>query len=144
QRGMTHDGLGHYLSQIITKAPGSTADIKSILRETRTDVAVNFLPGGSERAAKVYCEQVRGAGCGFVNCIPGFIAREEYWRRRFEDRGLPVVGDDVKSQVGATNIPRILTKLFMDRGVRLERTSQLNVGGNTDFYNMLERQRLHS
>src|SRR5882762_1635983 len=118
QRGMTHDGLGHYLSQIITKAPGSTADIKSILRETRTDVVVNFLPV--------------------------FIAREEYWRRRFEDRGLPVVGDDVKSQVGATIIHRILTKLFMDRGVRLERTSQLNVGGNTDFYNMLERQRLHS
>jgi myo-inositol-1-phosphate synthase len=144
QRGMTHDGLGHYLSQIITKAPGSTADIKSILRETRTDVVVNFLPVGSEMATKWYVEQVLDAGCGFVNCIPVFIAREEYWRRRFEDRGLPVVGDDVKSQVGATIIHRILTKLFMDRGVRLERTSQLNVGGNTDFYNMLERQRLHS
>ena len=144
QRGMTHDGLGHYLSQVITKAPGTTADIKGILRETRTDVVVNFLPVGSEMATKWYVEQVLDAGCGFVNCIPVFIAREEYWRRRFEDRGLPVVGDDVKSQVGATIVHRVLTKLFMDRGVRLERTSQLNVGGNTDFYNMLERERLAS
>ena len=144
QRGMTHDGLGHYLSQIITKAPGTTADITQILKETRTDVVVNFLPVGSEMATKWYVEQVLDAGCGFVNCIPVFIARESYWRRRFEDRGLPIVGDDVKSQVGATIIHRVLTKLFMDRGVRLERTSQLNVGGNTDFYNMLERQRLAS
>jgi myo-inositol-1-phosphate synthase len=144
QRGMTHDGLGHYLSQVITKAPGATADITNILRETRTDVVVNFLPVGSEMATKWYVEQVLDAGCGFVNCIPVFIARESYWRRRFEERGLPVVGDDVKSQVGATIVHRILTKLFMDRGVRLERTSQLNVGGNTDFYNMLERERLQS
>ena len=144
QRGMTHDGLGHYLSQMITKAPGTTADIANILRETRTDVVVNFLPVGSEMATKWYVEQVLEAGCGFVNCIPVFIARESYWRRRFEERGLPVVGDDVKSQVGATIVHRILTKLFMDRGVRLERTSQLNVGGNTDFYNMLERERLVS
>lgn len=144
QRGMTHDGLGHYLSQIITKAPGTTADITNILRETRTDVVVNYLPVGSEMATKWYVEQVLDAGCGFVNCIPVFIARENYWRRRFEDRGLPIVGDDVKSQVGATIIHRVLTKLFMDRGVRLERTSQLNVGGNTDFYNMLERERLAS
>lgn len=144
QRGMTHDGLGHYLSQVITKAPGRTADIAGILRETRTDVVVNFLPVGSEMATKWYVEQVLEAGCGFVNCIPVFIAREDYWRRRFEDRGLPVVGDDVKSQVGATIVHRVLTKLFMDRGVRLDRTSQLNVGGNTDFYNMLERQRLVS
>jgi len=144
QRGMTHDGLGHYLSQVITKAPGATADIANILRETRTDVVVNFLPVGSEMATKWYVEQVLDAGCGFVNCIPVFIARESYWRRRFEERGLPVVGDDVKSQVGATIVHRILTKLFMDRGVRLDRTSQLNVGGNTDFYNMLERQRLAS
>ncbi|HET8577107.1 MAG TPA: inositol-3-phosphate synthase [Methylomirabilota bacterium] len=143
-RGMTHDGLGHYLSQVITKAPGPTADITGILRETRTDVVVNFLPVGSEMATKWYVEQVLDAGCGFVNCIPVFIAREEYWRRRFEERGLPVVGDDVKSQVGATIVHRALAKLFMDRGVRLERTSQLNVGGNTDFYNMLERQRLES
>ncbi|HEV8456907.1 MAG TPA: inositol-3-phosphate synthase [Methylomirabilota bacterium] len=143
-RGMTHDGLGHYLSQVITKAPGPTADIAGILRETRTDVVVNFLPVGSEMATKWYVEQVLDAGCGFVNCIPVFIAREHYWRRRFEERGLPVVGDDVKSQVGATIVHRALAKLFMDRGVRLERTSQLNVGGNTDFYNMLERQRLAS
>ncbi len=143
-RGMTHDGLGHYLSQVITKASGPTADIAGILRETRTDVVVNFLPVGSEMATKWYVEQILEAGCGFVNCIPVFIARESYWRHRFEERGLPVVGDDVKSQVGATIVHRVLTKLFMDRGVRLERTSQLNVGGNTDFYNMLERQRLVS
>ena len=144
QRGMTHDGLGHYLSQVITKAPGTTADITQILKETRTDVVVNFLPVGSEMATKWYVEQVLDAGCGFVNCIPVFIARENYWRRRFEDRGLPIVGDDVKSQVGATIIHRILTHLFMARGVRLEHTSQLNFGGNTDFYNMLERDRLQS
>jgi myo-inositol-1-phosphate synthase len=143
-RGMTHDGLGHYLSQVITKAPGATADIAGILRETRTDVVVNFLPVGSEMATKWYVEQVLDAGCGFVNCIPVFIAREHYWRRRFEERALPVVGDDVKSQLGATIVHRLLTKLFMDRGVRLDHTSQLNVGGNTDFYNMLERQRLES
>ena len=143
-RGMTHDGLGQYLSQVITKATGPTADITGILRETRTDVVVNFLPVGSEMATKWYVEQILDAGCGFVNCIPVFIARESYWRRRFEERGLPVVGDDVKSQVGATIVHRVLTKLFMDRGVHLERTSQLNVVGNTDFYNMLERQRLVS
>jgi myo-inositol-1-phosphate synthase len=143
-RGMTHDGLGQYLSRVITKAPGPTADITGILRETRTDVVVNFLPVGSEMATKWYVEQVLDAGCGFVNCIPVFIAREEYWRRRFEDRGLPVVGDDVKSQLGATILHRVLAKLFMDRGIRLEHTSQLNVGGNTDFYNMLERERLVS
>ncbi len=144
QRGMTHDGLGHYLAQMIKKAPGSTADIAGTLRDTATNIVVNFLPVGSEMATKWYVEQVLDAGCGFVNCIPVFIARESYWRRRFEERGLPVVGDDVKSQVGATIVHRILTKLFMDRGVRLDRTSQLNVGGNTDFYNMLERQRLAS
>jgi myo-inositol-1-phosphate synthase len=144
QRGMTHDGLGTYLSQMIRKAPGSTADIANILRETKTDVVVNYLPVGSEMATKWYVEQILEAGCAFVNCIPVFIAREAYWRRRFEDRGLPVVGDDVKSQVGATIVHRVLTRLFMDRGVRLERTSQLNFGGNTDFYNMLERDRLAS
>jgi myo-inositol-1-phosphate synthase len=143
-RGMTHDGLGHYLSQLITKAPGSTADIVNILRETGTHVVVNFLPVGSEMATKWYVEQVLDAGCGFVNCIPVFIAREAYWQRRFEEKGLPVVGDDVKSQVGATIVHRVLTRLFMDRGVRLDHTSQLNVGGNTDFYNMLERDRLAS
>jgi myo-inositol-1-phosphate synthase len=144
QRGMTHDGIGQYLAKVIRKAPGSTADITGILRETGTQVVVNFLPVGSEMATKWYVEQVLEAGCGFVNCIPVFIAREQYWRRRFEDRGLPVVGDDVKSQVGATIIHRVLTRLFMDRGVRLDRTSQLNFGGNTDFYNMLERERLVS
>jgi myo-inositol-1-phosphate synthase len=143
-RGMTHDGLGTYLSQMIKKAPGSTADIANILRETKTDVVVNYLPVGSEMATKWYVEQILDAGCAFVNCIPVFIAREAYWRRRFEDRGLPLVGDDVKSQVGATIVHRVLTRLFMDRGVRLERTSQLNFGGNTDFYNMLERDRLVS
>jgi myo-inositol-1-phosphate synthase len=144
QRGMTHDGLGLYLSQMIKKAPGSTADIANILRDTKTDVVVNYLPVGSEMATKWYVEQILDAGCAFVNCIPVFIAREAYWRRRFEDRGLPVVGDDVKSQVGATIVHRVLTRLFMDRGVRLDRTSQLNFGGNTDFYNMLERERLTS
>src|SRR5262244_3944982 len=144
QRGMTHDGLGHYLSQMIKKAPGSTADIAGTLRDTNTDVVVNFLPVGSEMATKWYVEQILDAGCGFVNCIPVFNAREEYWRRRFEERGLPIVGDDVKSQVGATIVHRILTKLFMDRGVHMEHTSQLNVGGNTDFLNMLERSRLAS
>jgi len=143
-RGMTHDGLGQYLSRIITKAPGQTDDIVGILKETRTDVVVNYLPVGSEEATKWYVEQVLAAGCAFVNCIPVFIAREDYWQRRFAERGLPIIGDDIKSQVGATIVHRVLTRLFRDRGVRLERTSQLNVGGNTDFMNMLERSRLES
>jgi myo-inositol-1-phosphate synthase len=143
-RGMTHDGLGEYLSKIIQKAPGPTADIVKILKDTKTDVVVNYLPVGSEEATKWYVEQVLDAGCGFVNCIPVFIAREKYWQKRFTDRGLPVIGDDIKSQVGATIVHRILTRLFRERGVRLERTSQLNVGGNTDFLNMLERSRLES
>jgi myo-inositol-1-phosphate synthase len=143
-RGMTHDGLGKYLSEIITKAPGPTADIAAILRQTRCDVVINYLPVGSEMATKWYVEQVLDAGCAFVNCIPVFIAREDYWQRRFLDRGLPIVGDDIKSQVGATIVHRMLTHLFRERGVRLERTSQLNVGGNTDFLNMLERERLES
>ena len=144
QRGMTHDGLGLYLSKIIEKAPGPTADIVKILKETRTDVVINYLPVGSEEATKWYIEQVLTAGCGFVNCIPVFIAREKYWQKRFEERGLPVIGDDIKSQVGATIVHRVLTRLFRDRGVKLERTYQLNFGGNTDFYNMLERSRLES
>ncbi len=143
-RGMTHDGLGKYLSQIIQKAPGPTDDIVGILRETRTDVVVNFLPVGSEMATKWYVEQILDAGCGFVNCIPVFIASQAYWQRRFEERGLPVIGDDIKSQVGATIVHRVLTHLFRQRGVRLERTYQLNFGGNTDFLNMLERERLES
>jgi len=143
-RGMTHDGLGKYLSQVIQKAPGPTADIVSILKETQTHIVLNYLPVGSEEATKWYIEQVLTAGCGFVNCIPVFIAREKYWQQRFEERGLPVIGDDIKSQVGATIVHRVLTRLFRDRGVRLDRTYQLNFGGNTDFFNMLERERLQS
>jgi len=144
QRGMTHDGLGLYLSKIIEKAPGPTADIVRILKDTKTDVVLNYLPVGSEEATKWYVEQVLAAGCGLINCIPVFIAREKYWQRRFEQKGLPVIGDDIKSQVGATIAHRVLTRLFRDRGVKLERTYQLNFGGNTDFYNMLERSRLES
>jgi len=143
-RGMTHDGLGKYLSQVIEKAPGPTADIVGILKETRTDVVVSYLPVGSEMATKWYVEQILDAGCAFVNCIPVFIAREKYWQHRFAERGLPVIGDDIKSQVGATITHRVLTRLFRDRGVRLDRTYQLNFGGNTDFLNMLERERLES
>ena len=143
-RGMTHDGLGKYLSKIITKAPGPTANIVQILKDTKTHVVVNYLPVGSEEATKWYIEQVLAAGCGFVNCIPVFIGRESYWQSRFTERGLPVIGDDIKSQVGATITHRVLTRLFQDRGVKLERTYQLNIGGNTDFYNMLERERLES
>jgi myo-inositol-1-phosphate synthase len=144
QRGMTHDGLGKYLSQVIEKAPGSTCDIVEILKETKTDVVLSYLPVGSEEATKWYVEQILTAGCGFVNCIPQFIAKEKYWQKRFEDRGLPIIGDDVKSQVGATITHRVLTRLFRDRGVKLLRTYQLNFGGNTDFLNMLERERLES
>jgi myo-inositol-1-phosphate synthase len=143
-RGMTHDGLGKYLSQKITKAGGETADIVSILKETRTDVVVSYLPVGSEQATKWYVEQILEAGCGFVNCIPVFIAREDYWDKRFKKAGLPVIGDDIKSQVGATITHRVLARLFHERGVKLKRTSQLNVGGNMDFFNMLERERLES
>ncbi len=144
QRGMTHDGLGHYVGQIVKKAPGATSDIVSILQETKTDVVVSYLPVGSEEATKWYVEQILDAGCGMVNCIPVFIGREAYWQKRFRDRGLPIVGDDIKSQVGATIVHRVLTRLFRDRGVRLDRTYQLNFGGNTDFMNMLERSRLES
>jgi myo-inositol-1-phosphate synthase len=144
QRGMTHDGLGYYLSQIIEKAPGDTVDIVKLLKDTRTDVVINYLPVGSEEATKWYVEQILEAGCGLVNCIPVFIAREAYWQKRFKERGLPVIGDDIKSQVGATIAHRVLTRLFLERGVKLDRTSQLNVGGNTDFLNMLERSRLES
>ena len=143
-RGMTHDGLGKYLSQILKKAPGPTADIVKILKDTKTDVVVNYLPVGSEMATKWYVEQILEAGCAFVNAIPVFIASSEYWGKRFEERGLPIIGDDIKSQVGATILHRVLTSLFVDRGVRLDRTYQLNFGGNTDFMNMLERERLES
>jgi myo-inositol-1-phosphate synthase len=143
-RGMTHDGLGKYLSQIVTKAPGPTDDIVGILKDTQTDVVVNFLPVGSEMATKWYVEQVLEAGCAFVNGIPVFIASQDYWARRFREARQPIIGDDIKSQVGATIVHRVLTSLFVDRGVKLERTYQLNFGGNTDFLNMLERERLES
>ena len=143
-RGMTHDGLGKYLSQVITKAPGPTADIVKLLKDSKTDVVINFLPVGSEMATKWYVEQVIEAGCAFVNGIPVFIASSEYWSKRFRDAKLPILGDDIKSQVGATILHRVLTTLFVDRGVRLDRTYQLNFGGNTDFLKMLERERLES
>jgi myo-inositol-1-phosphate synthase len=144
ERGMTHDGIGKYVSHLVHKAPGSTADIVGILKARGCDVVVNYLPVGSEMATKWYVEQVLAAGCGMVNCIPVFIAREKYWQSRFKDAGLPVIGDDVKSQVGATITHRVLARLFEDRGAKLDRTYQLNFGGNTDFLNMLERERLVS
>jgi myo-inositol-1-phosphate synthase len=143
-RGMTHDGLGKYVSTVVTKADGPTDDIVSILKETKTDVVVNFMPVGSEMATKWYVEQILDAGCALVNGIPVFIASSDYWGKRFEERGLPIIGDDIKSQVGATITHRVLTNLFKDRGVHLDRTYQLNFGGNMDFYNMLERERLES
>jgi myo-inositol-1-phosphate synthase len=143
-RGMTHDGLGKYLKQKITKAPGQTADIVGILKRTKADVLVCYLPVGSEAATKWYVEQALEAGVGFVNCLPVFIAREDYWDKRFRDAGLPIIGDDIKSQVGATIVHRQLARLFHERGVELQHTSQLNVGGNMDFFNMLERERLDS
>ncbi|MBI4297933.1 MAG: inositol-3-phosphate synthase [Chloroflexi bacterium] len=144
ERGMTHDGIGKYLAKVVTKAPGATAEITNILKERKTDVVINYLPVGSEMATKWYVEQVLNAGCALVNCIPVFIARQPDWQKRFKDRGLPIIGDDIKSQVGATITHRVLTRLFRDRGVKLERTYQLNFGGNTDFLNMLERERLES
>ncbi len=143
-RGMTHDGLGKYLSQILKKAPGPTSDIIKILKETKTDVVVSYLPVGSEMATKWYVEQILEAGCAFVNAIPVFISSSEYWADRFRQRNLPIIGDDIKSQVGATIVHRVLTSLFVDRGVKLDHTYQLNFGGNTDFLNMLERERLES
>ena len=143
-RGMTHDSIGKYLADVVHKAPGATSDIVKILRDSGTHVVVSYLPVGSEEATKWYVEQVLQAGCAMINCIPVFIAREQYWRNRFEEKKLPIIGDDIKSQVGATILHRVLTRLFVERGVRLERTYQLNFGGNTDFLNMLERERLMS
>lgn len=143
-RGMTHDGLGKYVSQVVEKAPGPTDNIVKILKDTKTDVVVSYLPVGSEMATKWYVEQILEAGCAFVNCIPVFIASQDYWAGRFRERGLPIIGDDIKSQVGATITHRVLTNLFKDRGIHLDRTYQLNFGGNMDFYNMLERERLES
>ena len=144
ERGMTHDSLGKYLSEVIVKDASSTVDIAKILKEREVDVVVNYLPVGSEDATKWYVEQVLAAGCAFVNCIPVFIGREDYWQKRFEEKGLPIIGDDIKSQFGATIVHRVLTRLMRERGIKLERTYQLNFGGNTDFYNMLERERLES
>jgi myo-inositol-1-phosphate synthase len=144
ERGMTHDGLGKFISEVVTKAPGETADVVGILKERQVDVVVNYLPVGSEEATKWYAEQVLAAGCAMVNCMPVFIAREGYWQKRFQEAGSPIIGDDIKSQVGATITHRVLTSLFRERGVKLERTMQLNVGGNSDFLNMLERERLES
>ena len=143
-RGMTHDGLGKYLSQILKKAPGPTDDVIKILKDTGTDVVVNYLPVGSEMATKWYVEQILEAGCGMVNAIPVFISSSPYWAPRFTEKKLPIIGDDIKSQVGATILHRMLASLFVDRGVRLDHTYQLNFGGNTDFMNMLERERLES
>jgi myo-inositol-1-phosphate synthase len=143
-RGMTHDGLGQYLKDVIPKSTASTDDIVGILKATKTDVVVSYLPVGSEMATKWYVEQVLEAGCAFVNCIPVFIASQPYWNKRFAQRRLPIIGDDIKSQVGATIVHRILTDLFRKRGVRVDKTYQLNFGGNTDFLNMLERERLAS
>ena len=144
ERGMTHDGLGKYVSQIVTKAPGDTADVARILKERKVDVVINYLPVGSEEATKWYVEQILTAGCALVNCIPVFIARGGHFQNRFKEMNIPIIGDDIKSQVGATITHRVLTRLFQDRGVKLERTYQLNFGGNTDFMNMLERERLDS
>jgi myo-inositol-1-phosphate synthase len=143
-RGPTHDGLGKYLSRTIRLAPGEPVNVVEVLKKTDTDVVVSYLPVGSEKATRWYAEQVLEAGCAFVNCIPVFIASDKDWRKRFESRGLPLIGDDIKSQVGATIVHRVLTNLFRERGVRLDRTYQLNFGGNTDFLNMLERERLES
>jgi len=143
-RGETLDGVGKYLADVIELSPEPSVDVAEVLRETETDVVVNFLPVGSERATHWYVEQVLDAGCALVNGIPVFIAREPTWQQRFAERGLPVIGDDIKSQVGATILHRMLARLFDDRGVRIDRTYQLNFGGNTDFLNMLERDRLES
>jgi myo-inositol-1-phosphate synthase len=143
-RGMTHDGIGKFLSEVVEKAPGESDDVVGILKERNVDVVVNYLPVGSEMATKWYAEQVLEAGCAMVNCMPVFIGREAYWQRRFEQAGVPIIGDDIKSQVGATITHRVLTSLFRERGVHLDKTMQLNVGGNSDFLNMLERERLES
>jgi myo-inositol-1-phosphate synthase len=143
-RGMTHDGIGKYLSEIVQKAPGETDDVVGILRDRKVDVVVNYLPVGSEMATKWYAEQILEAGCAMVNCMPVFIAREAYWQRRFEQAGVPIIGDDIKSQLGATITHRVLTSIFRERGIHLDKTMQLNVGGNSDFLNMLERDRLES
>lgn len=143
-RGPTMDGLNRYLRNVVQESPLEADNVMQILRETRTDIVVSYLPVGSEEASRWYAEQILEAGCGFINCVPVFIASQEHWRKRFAERNLPIIGDDIKSQVGATITHRVLTRLFEDRGVRLDRTYQLNFGGNTDFLNMLDRDRLES
>lgn len=144
ERGPTLDGIGKYLKSEIPESTEPVADVADILRRTKTDVLVSYLPVGSEEATKWYAEQALAAGCAFINCIPVFIASKPEWQARFAARGLPLIGDDVKSQVGATIVHRMLVNLFRERGVRVDRTYQLNFGGNTDFLNMLERERLES
>ena len=144
RRGPTHDGLGRYLKGVVTEADAPAVDVAAVLRETDTDVVVSYLPVGARKAAEFYAAEALEAGCGLVNCIPVFIASDPAWRKRFEDQNLPILGDDVKSQLGATIVHRMLANLFRERGVRLDRTYQLNFGGNTDFLNMLERERLES
>jgi myo-inositol-1-phosphate synthase len=143
-RGPTLDGLGKYLRDVVEESPDDADDVTDVLRRSGTEVLVSYLPVGSQRATEFYAERALEAGCAFVNCIPVFIASNPDWRRRFEERRLPIVGDDIKSQVGATIVHRVLANLFRERGVRLDRTYQLNFGGNTDFQNMLERERLES
>jgi myo-inositol-1-phosphate synthase len=143
-RGRTLDGLGRYLREDIVEADEPEAEVREVLRETGTQVVVSYLPVGSTQATEFYAEEALAAGCAFVNCIPVFIASNTRWRSRFEERGLPLIGDDIKSQVGATIVHRVLTNLFRERGIRLDRTYQLNFGGNSDFRNMLERERLES
>lgn len=144
QRGPTLDGLGKYLRQVIIESEAQPVDVAQALRDAKADVLINYLPVGSEAGARFYAEQALQAGVGFVNCIPVFIAKDATWQARFRAAGLPIIGDDIKSQVGATITHRVLARLFEDRGVRIDRTYQLNFGGNTDFMNMLERERLES
>jgi myo-inositol-1-phosphate synthase len=144
RRGPTLDGLGRYLKELIPESPLRADDVARSLRETDTDVVVSYLPVGAEEATRWYAERALEAGCAFVNCIPAFIASNPSWRRRFEEARLPLIGDDIKSQLGATILHRSLVALCRDRGIRVDRTYQLNFGGNTDFLNMLERDRLES
>jgi len=144
QKGPTMDGLGKYYKETIEEAGENYVDVAQVLKDVKADVLVNYLPVGSEEAVKWYADQAIKAGCGFVNCIPVFIAKTKAWQEKFQKAGLPVIGDDIKSQVGATIVHRVLTKLFRDRGVKLIDTAQLNVGGNMDFKNMLEKERLSS
>ncbi len=143
-RGPTLDGLGRYMQDMVSEAEGAPVDVRRVLEETQADVLINYLPVGSEAATRFYAQQALEAGVAFINAIPVFVAKDPEWQERFRQANVPIIGDDIKSQVGATIVHRTLAQLFLDRGVRLERTSQLNVGGNTDFYNMLERERLQS